>query len=229
MNRANLLNQLARMNVPAAALSSATTARNRLPPRPQPALQRPVDLPDADRLGLKRDALLGAGEEVLRGEMPDLFKGGAKPLARAAGRSARSMFKPTAFDDIEGFKSRSKIVEMGIDEFLNLAKKLTGRGISTSEKVLASGRQLDSIPQLKVESEGAISQVMGHEGRNRALALKKRGFDTMPVEIRDLHIRFGEQADPSSMDFVKEFPTRLISESGDFTTRFPVPSPRGGP
>jgi len=111
---------------------------------------------------------------------------------------------------------------MGIDEFLKLAKKLTGRGIPTSEKVLASGRQLDSIPQLKVESEGAISQVIGHEGRNRALSLKKRGFDTMPVEIRDLQIRFGEQADPSSMDFVKEFPTRLISESGDFTTRFPI-------
>ena len=161
--------------------------------------------------------------------MPFDIGGPVKPLAKAAGRSARSMFKPTAFDDIEGFKSRSKIVEMGIDEFLKLAKKLTGRGIPTSEKVLASGRRLDSIPQLKVESEGAISQVMGHEGRNRALALKKRGFDTMPVEIRDSHIRFGEQADPSSMDFVKEFPTRLISESGDFTTRFPVPVPRGRP
>jgi len=35
---------------------------------------------------------------------------GVKPLAKAAGRSARSMFKPTDFDDIEGFKSRSKIV-----------------------------------------------------------------------------------------------------------------------
>ena len=78
MNRANLLNQLARMNVPAAALSSATTARNRLPaakPQPGPVssqakLMSPEDLPYGDRL--------------MRGEeMPFDIGGPVKPLAKA--------------------------------------------------------------------------------------------------------------------------------------------------
>lgn len=79
MNRANLLNQLARMNVPAAALSSATAARNRLPPaKPQPGpvssqaqLMSPEDLPYMDRQWIP-------GYE----HMPFDVGGTVKPLAR---------------------------------------------------------------------------------------------------------------------------------------------------
>lgn len=95
MNRANLLNQLARMNVPAAALSSATTARNRLPaakPQPGPVssqakLMSPEDLPYGDRLMRGEEMPFDIGGTV---QLP--AKGAAGLIKLAKGFSVKRGF-----------------------------------------------------------------------------------------------------------------------------------------
>jgi len=230
---AGLLELLSQVAVPA---TTQAPQRNTLPQPPQQALRHASE---AER----GPELMSQGEfanrnEVDIAEMP-LSPGDIQGLLKVVGRvpqsatgrtlrSAREKFQPSAFEGIEGFKSRSKIVEMNIDEFLNLALPMTpGTGSPVAGEVLARGDQLSTIPRLSTTSNGTLSRVVGHEGRNRARALREQGFDTMPVEIRDEHIRFSEQADPENFDFVKDFPARLGSEGGGFEALFPIS--RGDP
>ena len=196
-------------------------------PRP-PQLMAPQDLPRQDQRAVANTSgmpeFMGVGDSPpVRAEMPDLMGKGAVRAVNAAGRGSRERFAQKGFDAVgEGHKSRSKVVDMNIDEFLKLAAPMDHAGLPAAGEAIARGDKLSEIPHLWTSSEKGLAKVHAHEGRNRAIALKKLGFDTMPVEIRDTNIRFSEQLDPKNIDFIDEFPTRLQAEKGTFETAFPI-------
>jgi hypothetical protein len=123
------------------------------------------------------------------------------------------------------YKSRFKVIEMAIDDFLKLALPLSRganeRKMEDIETLLISRKKFSSLPQLFFELKGTSAKVVGHEGRHRALALKGLGCKTMPVELRG-PIRWSEQDDTGRFDYVETWPTKFISENGSFVINFPV-------
>lgn len=126
------------------------------------------------------------------------------------------------------YKSRYKLVEMPIDDFLSLAK--FGRDefkLENARKLLAEGKQFSSIPYLYVNvSMDGEAQAVGHEGRHRAIALAELGYTTMPVELRTDNLRWSEQDDPKNFDYLKQWPTEIKAEkkalNPNFTVDFPT-------
>lgn len=81
--------------------------------------------------------------------------------------------------------------------------------------------KLDDIPFLILNTEGDTAYITGHEGRHRAMILAKLGVDLMPIIIKSYNIRWGCQNNPEmKYDYVKEWPTKLVSENGE-ETNFP--------
>jgi len=130
-------------------------------------------------------------------------------------------------------KSRETLVRMPIDDFLNMAEHLPVKD-QTKEKtvsdLLSSETRFESLPYLRFENMGESVSIMSHEGRHRAMALKELGVKTIPVVVKSdtgdgPSIRWGEQDNPKSFDYVKDFPTMLETENGDMV---PFPFSRSG-
>ena len=124
--------------------------------------------------------------------------------------------------------SRDILVEMPIDDFLSAAKTgLDSSKLAVTRSLIKEGKPFDSIPSLSFKNNGdGTGQVTGHEGRHRALALKEKGDNTIPVILTSQagdgpSIRWGKQTDPSSMDFVDNIPTKLVEEEG--SSIIPIP------
>jgi len=120
--------------------------------------------------------------------------------------------------------SRSKLIEMPIDDFLGLARSASNdHKLGGVKDLLNKNEPFESLPYLMINRDGSIR---GHEGRHRARALKEAGYDTMPVVIRSENIRWSEQGNPSSYDYVDEWPMQLTAERGaaspGFSVAFPV-------
>lgn len=140
-------------------------------------------------------------------------------------QSVDNVFDEGAFRGKEGFKSRSKIVRMPIDDFLKIVTPLPREQSQEAQRAFDAGIKWESIPFLSVVTNTTgIAKVLGHEGRHRALVLKRAGYTEMPVEIRDRNIRWSEQTDPENFDYSKVFPTQLEAEKTD--TRIPFPFTR---
>jgi hypothetical protein len=151
--------------------------------------------------------------EVVYARLKGVVEGqGDVQFARASADS-ESVFAPEAFKGIEGFKSRSKIVTMNIEDFLKLAEPLTASTrVGTAAKLLKEGTKWNSIPALQTRGE----KVFSHEGRNRAEALLAAGYKTVPVEIRDWMLRWDSYKK-------EELPQRLVAEGKqEFAIQHPV-------
>ena len=127
-----------------------------------------------------------------------------------------------AADEAKKFKSREILTEMNIDEFLNLAE---GGYDANKAKGLKGVEQFDDVPFLDIDSSigSGSSRVVGHEGRHRARRLKELGESTMPVSIRDRHIRFDQQSAPG-FDKIDEaeWPRTIVSQDGKVVGDFPI-------
>lgn len=130
-------------------------------------------------------------------------------------------------------KSREILTYMNPDQFLSMAADAKG-GEAGKKKavlnVLSSGQKFTSLPFLRFEHDGkGNARVVAHEGRHRAEALKDRKVGQIPVILISAEsggskaIRWGEQEDPNSYDFLKvQWPTKLESENGGKFMDFPV-------
>jgi hypothetical protein len=150
--------------------------------------------------------------------------GVASASAKARQRSAAGLFSPTEIEKnrTPDYKSRDKLIEMPIDEFLALADE--GRvesKIKDAVALLDKGIKFRSLPILIVGTDGKVS---GHEGRHRAMALRERGYTTMPVILRSDNIRWSEQLDPDNFDY-RPFPDTLQAQDKAANPRFTVPFP----
>ena len=149
----------------------------------------------------------------------------APAAAPAPSKSGAFAFEPENLEALRvpEYKSREKLIELPIDDFLAMAKPghMKAKEVETS-KLLKKGTKFSSIPFLMAYAgKDGTFKVEGHEGRHRALALKKAGYETMPVVLKT-HIRWSEQTDPKKFDYVAKWPTAIVSEDGTKTIPMPV-------
>lgn len=125
-------------------------------------------------------------------------------------------------------KSREILVEMPIDDFLEAAKKEVSESkLEGTRALVAGGTPFNSIPQLSFKNNGdGTGRVTGHEGRHRAMALREQGETTIPVRLMSEggtgpSIRWGQQNNPNSPDYVEIIPQSLIAEEGTGSVSMP--------
>jgi len=140
----------------------------------------------------------------------------SNPDIRYSLRDATDRFDPAEIEKAsqQGYKSKNKLVDMPIIDFLKLAEF----GFDKQKEILAQKREQEgmkftSIPYLYMEREGNNLRVTGHEGRHRARALLAAGYETMPVEWRT-DIRWSEQTDPDKFDYSETWPDRILAQKG---------------
>lgn len=144
-----------------------------------------------------------------------------------ASGSAAIMFDTKSIQEyaVPANKSREKLIEMGIDDFLKMAKPLdepTQFKLDPLWESVNSGEKLHELPVLFVDSNRDGKAVVdGHEGRHRALTLKRLGYTTMPVILKMGGLRWSEQSDSNRFDYYPKWPKTLKGESGK-TIPFPV-------
>ena len=149
-------------------------------------------------------------------------------FAQADTQSAVGRFDPNEIEKIRtpGYKSRYKLIEMPIAQFLALADDIKSgdsrQKLENTRAILARGDNFTSIPYLYASNKG---QVDGHEGRNRALALQELGYTTMPVELRMRDLRWSEQLDPDKFDYIENWPTRLTAQEDAKNPNYSIPFP----
>jgi hypothetical protein len=151
------------------------------------------------------------------------------PSIRESRRSGSEAFENKLIEDmrVPDFKSKEKLIEMNIDDFLNLAKQgympAKAKDISDLAK---EGKKFTSLPflQVSLNNEGVL-KVVGHEGRHRARFLRDTGYQSIPVVLKTLDpnsIRWSEQDNPRSFDYVDNWPTRIEAQEGSFSIPMPV-------
>lgn len=121
-------------------------------------------------------------------------------------------------------KSRTILIYMLPEMFLKLAKALpNGPDLDKVElvgSILNSKKQLNSIPLLSIDGKG---KVRSHEGRHRSLALKDLRVKEMPVLFTSDNIRWQQQLDPTSYDYIpdKHWPKNIQGQTSG-TYPFPI-------
>ena len=146
--------------------------------------------------------------------------------------NAAEMFDPEVLEkeSTTKHKSREKLINMNIDDFLRLAKYTDSTDSNSSQKMInarkrvADGTKFNSLPYLSIDGDSGTLQTTGHEGRHRAKALKEAGYETMPVVLKS-DIRWSEQNDPEKFDYKKDFPERIKAEKGAINENFSIPFP----
>ena len=123
-----------------------------------------------------------------------------------------------------GFKSRSKLISMSIDDFLLLAEEGQSEDKADGiQELIQNGTKFSDVPYLLINTDDINNpKVIGHEGRHRARALKALGYKTIPVDFRATSIRWSEQNNPNKFDYKDSWPTTLISQNGKNQVAFPV-------
>lgn len=125
----------------------------------------------------------------------------------------------SSFKDGPGFKSRTLPTELNIDHFLRMARGIAGEEAPeiTAKRVAElveklRNEKLQSPLQLWMQG----NKVTGHEGRHRAMALRELGEKTAPVNLTHDRIRWSEQLNPDSFDYLptEDIPNSLIGEDG---------------
>ena len=155
------------------------------------------------------------------------------PDIRKSLRSAANMFDQ---DELKkhaqtSYKSREKVVEMDIDDFLNLAdytnsvtdSNSRGKMANARERV-ANGTKFTTLPYLSINGYSGTLKVTGHEGRHRAKALQEVGYKTMPVLLHS-DIRWSEQNDPEKFDYQEGWPERIEAQVDAINPNFSIPFP----
>jgi len=170
-------------------------------------------------------AIKGTGDNVADETVEALGKTSAKP----------ERFDPEALKSAanQNDKSREILVDMPIEDFLRVSEKVSPDDLARADsrkvtkELVEKGTPFRSIPSLTFENLGdGTAKATGHEGRHRAMALLAAGEDTIPVVLKSSggkggSIRWGQQNDPDSFDYIDVLPDRLKSEDTDDVVPMP--------
>lgn len=142
-------------------------------------------------------------------------------------RDATDMFEPSAVEEYSTQYSKSKIkmVNMPIEDFLKIAEfgYNKDKEIAANERV-QTGVKFKTLPGLTVYTKDGDLQVTGHEGRHRARALQKAGYETMPV-LWESDIIWGAQTDPEAWGYEAKWPDRVYAQKGALREYSSIPMP----
>jgi len=159
--------------------------------------------------------------------MSDKFAGGWEDLF-----DQEALLRDIAESNKHG--TREILVEMPIEKFERLAAAPSGDIKARSKKVeegLMSGsfkanQGHNNTPMLEFKAEGKEAQVVGHEGRARADALRRMGAKTIPVRLVDKSIdtplRWDKLFQEDDMYSRNETPMTLVNQDRTHKTTFPV-------
>ena len=167
----------------------------------------------------------------------------AADTAATAGEEADRYFNPEALKQwrraLNNKMSSDSLVYLTPEQFLRMAEPIPGGVVPYKAervaKALEEGAKFEDIPLLQITNAG---RVRGHEGRHRAMALRDKGVQRIPVRIHASDMRWNQQA-PISEDlsfhqravreheYVENLPEELVGEDG--VSRIPFPFHREGP
>lgn len=130
-------------------------------------------------------------------------------------------------EEVYNDRSRKTLVYMSPDDFLLMAEDgANDEKQANANDVAAQGIKFREVPWLSFVHDGkGRAQVIGHNGRHRARAMKALGIKQMPVLLvsaesgKGLGIRWGRRK--QGFDKVDVMPTRLRGEDGRGTIPMP--------
>ena len=135
-------------------------------------------------------------------------------------------------------------VDMEPEAFLKFARELQNpnpESLKSIRDAIKLQKPLDDIPFLNIARRPGerIADVVGHEGRHRAIVHRDLGHKTFPVRFRAARfeiptsksqgIRFGRQdldynfKPKDEFNYVDPWPTKLVKEDGEKVYDFPIP------
>ena len=158
--------------------------------------------------------------EINAGKRSGVLKQGIPADAKAIDFSGRKVTPASFFDmkelagwveEAEARPSQTAIVKMTPDQFLDLATH-GARDRAYFDKYaekIDRGMKLSSVMslRLKVESDGTL-RIEGHEGRHRANAIKRLGYDEVPVKI----FLTSDQAKVHNISEILSAPVKVIGQ-----------------
>jgi hypothetical protein len=147
-------------------------------------------------------------------------------LAALPEHDGNKYFKLDDLAEVKNAKSRQTLVYMSPDDFLLMAKQgLSADKSALVYKLVHEHTVFDSTPYLSFVHDGkGMAQVIGHEGRHRARALKAIGVKQIPVVLNSVAgkgqaIRWGSQ--DNAMDKVAVLPSKMRGEDKRGTIAMP--------
>jgi len=180
-------------------------------------------------------AALGmAPQEAEAGFFPYAFKMAEDALDRGSSLFTEKALKSAA-SDADG-NSRTAITMMSPDEFLRVVptpeNSISQANIDKIAEHIRSGGKLDDVPFLTVgmDKDMNMPRYTGHEGRHRALALKKLGINEMPVRIKmgdDMGVRWDQLHSKNPLRN-SSLPDFVLHQEGLTSSQFPIKKTRTG-
>jgi hypothetical protein len=186
-----------------------------------------------------------AGQDTQKTPTPDAGRVGP-PVSSTADAPAGTVAQPSALEPTypafkkeavdqaakQNDKSREILVDMPIDDFLAAAKQeKSPEKLAAVKDLLSKNIPFETVPSLQFANNGdGTAKVVSHDGRHRAMALKERGETTIPVRLtsnagkggKGDAIRWGQQNDSKSPDYVATLPQTLIAEDSDAKVAMPA-------
>lgn len=155
-----------------------------------------------------------------------LLAGAVKALSPQDLQTLQKFYEPKLLEQLAGgpdWKSRSRMVAMSPSDFLAMASRTDDFPYSGKlrriNETIDSGELLREPGFLMLNRYG---QVVGHEGRHRALAMQQRGIPLVPIELRSDNIRWSEQT-PGMFDYAESWPATMRQQDAKFSIPFPIP------
>ena len=180
-------------------------------------------------------AALGmAPEEAEAGFFPYAFKMAEDALDRGSSLFTEKALKSAA-SDADG-NSRTAITMMSPDEFLRVVptpeNSISQANIDKIAEHIRSGGKLDDVPFLTVgmDKDMNMPRYTWHEGRHRALALKKLGINEMPVRIKmgdEMGVRWDQLHSKNPLRN-SSLPDFVLHQEGLTSSQFPIKKTRTG-
>jgi len=147
--------------------------------------------------------------------------------SRARDRAADALF-PVA--DTSKVNANEHMVQMRIEDFLGVSNPMDGASgnetrIEELKQLLEAKGSEAAVPTLTLKTSGTESTVVGHTGKEEAVALLGLGYTHIPV-VLNADFDWAQQQDKNAEGYVAEWPLVVVGEGANASTRIAFPVQR---